>query len=131
MELITILSTIILIATISTFMLAVGAYILYKIRDRREQKPVYSEVKPTKAELITVSEQSEWEDLKRKSGKPNLGRVKMFDDFEIDKEAHEKRAAQKAEAPKQDKAKLKFVKYTSERYPTSNTESGSGELLWK
>jgi flagellar basal body-associated protein FliL len=37
MELIPILSTIILVATISTFILAVGAYILYKIRENRSQ----------------------------------------------------------------------------------------------
>jgi len=48
MELIPILSTIILVATISTFMLAVGAYILYKIREgrikvTRHQKPEYLE----------------------------------------------------------------------------------------
>jgi hypothetical protein len=35
MELIPILSLIILVATISTFILAVGAYILYKIRERK------------------------------------------------------------------------------------------------
>ncbi len=35
MELIPILSLIILVATISTFVLAVGAYILYKIRERK------------------------------------------------------------------------------------------------
>lgn len=38
MELIPILSTIILVATISTFILAVGAYILYKIRERKTQQ---------------------------------------------------------------------------------------------
>jgi hypothetical protein len=48
MELIPILSTIILIATISTFMLAVGAYILYKIREgrvkvTRRKQPEYLE----------------------------------------------------------------------------------------
>ncbi len=46
MELIPILSTIILVATISTFILAVGAYILYKIRERKTQQipgPVYKE----------------------------------------------------------------------------------------
>jgi len=48
MELIPILSTIILVATISTFILAVGAYILYKIREGKvrvspEQKPEYLE----------------------------------------------------------------------------------------
>jgi hypothetical protein len=46
MELIPILSTIILVATISTFILAVGAYILYKIREGKvkvtpERKPEY------------------------------------------------------------------------------------------
>ncbi len=35
MELIPILSLIILVATVSTFILAVGAYILYKIRERK------------------------------------------------------------------------------------------------
>ena len=35
MELIPILSTIILVATISTFILAIGAYILYKVREAR------------------------------------------------------------------------------------------------
>ncbi len=35
MELIPILSLIILVATISTFVLAVGAYILYKVRERK------------------------------------------------------------------------------------------------
>ena len=48
MELIPILSTIILVATISTLILAVGAYILYKIRDGKtrvssERKPEYLE----------------------------------------------------------------------------------------
>lgn len=35
MELIPILSLIILVATVSTFILAVGAYVLYKIRERK------------------------------------------------------------------------------------------------
>jgi len=48
MELIPILSTIILVATISTFILAVGAYILYKIREGKvrvspERNPEYLE----------------------------------------------------------------------------------------
>lgn len=37
MELIPILSMIILIATISTFILAVGSYVLYKVRERKAQ----------------------------------------------------------------------------------------------
>ena len=38
MELIPVLSTIILIATISTFLLAIGAYILYKVREGKGQQ---------------------------------------------------------------------------------------------
>lgn len=52
MELIPILSLIILVSTISTFILAVGAYILYKIRER---KGAHAKAKPPEtipAELV-------------------------------------------------------------------------------
>jgi len=59
MELIPILSTIILVATISTFILAVGAYILYKIREGRQT--AYKESKPVqlKAEYIVPKDKEE------------------------------------------------------------------------
>jgi hypothetical protein len=53
MELIPILSLIILVATISTFILSVGAYILYKIRERKgvgSRAPLPSTIP---AELVT------------------------------------------------------------------------------
>ena len=53
MELIPILSTIILVATISTFMLAVGAYILYKVRERRGIQAVSPQPSEVNAELVT------------------------------------------------------------------------------
>ncbi|MHB1687768.1 MAG: hypothetical protein ACYCVH_10375 [Ignavibacteriaceae bacterium] len=53
MELIPILSTIILVATISTFLLAVGAYLLYKVRERKGIQAVASQPSELKAELIT------------------------------------------------------------------------------
>ncbi len=53
MELIPILSTIILVATISTFMLAIGAYILYKVRERKGQSVVAPQPSEVKAELVT------------------------------------------------------------------------------
>ena len=55
MELIPILSLIILVATISTFILSVGAYILYKVRERKgmgAQAPLPSAIP---AELVTPS----------------------------------------------------------------------------
>ncbi|NUN07932.1 MAG: hypothetical protein HUU54_02030 [Ignavibacteriaceae bacterium] len=53
MELIPILATIILMATISTFFLAIGAYILYKIRERRGVQAAAEVPETIKAELVT------------------------------------------------------------------------------
>ncbi len=53
MELIPILSTIILIATISTFILAIGAYVLYKVRERKGQATIVAKPAEVKAELVS------------------------------------------------------------------------------
>ncbi len=53
MELIPILSTIILVATISTFILAIGAYILYKIRESKGEQFVAAGPSEVIAELVT------------------------------------------------------------------------------
>lgn len=52
MELIPILSLIILVATISTFILAVGAYILYKVRERKGQSAKAATPASIPAELV-------------------------------------------------------------------------------
>lgn len=52
MELIPILSTIILVATISTFILAIGAYILFKIQEKRADQFVKRGQEIEKAELL-------------------------------------------------------------------------------
>jgi hypothetical protein len=56
MELIPILSTIILVATISTFLLAIGAYILYKIRESKDQRIGAQKPMAVKAEIISPAE---------------------------------------------------------------------------
>jgi uncharacterized ion transporter superfamily protein YfcC len=58
MELIPILSTIILVATICTFILAIGAYVLYKVREKVNHNMRIKQVKPStvKAELVVPSE---------------------------------------------------------------------------
>lgn len=53
MELIPILSMIILVATISTFILAVGSYILYKIRERKAQVSAAPRPAVYQAEVIS------------------------------------------------------------------------------
>jgi len=61
MELIPILSLIILVATISTFILSVGAYILYKVRERKGLTATSAKPATVPAELVTpaplISEQ--------------------------------------------------------------------------
>lgn len=52
MELIPILSLIILVSTISTFILAVGAYILYKVRERRGQAVKAKPPETIQAQLV-------------------------------------------------------------------------------
>lgn len=53
MELIPILSLIVLVATISTFILAVGAYILYKVRERKGKVAQAPQPSSIPAELIS------------------------------------------------------------------------------
>lgn len=53
MELIPILSMIILVATISTFILAIGSYVLYKVRESRSQKAAASRPAVYQAEVIS------------------------------------------------------------------------------
>jgi len=53
MELIPILSLIVLVATISTFILAVGAYILYKVRERKGKAAQAPQPSSIPAELIS------------------------------------------------------------------------------
>lgn len=60
MELIPILSLIILVATISTFVLAVGAYVLYKIRERKGRIATSSQPATIEAELIIPSNSSQF-----------------------------------------------------------------------
>lgn len=56
MELIPILSLIVLVATISTFILAVGAYVLYKIRERKGRVASAPAPASIEAELVTPSQ---------------------------------------------------------------------------
>ena len=61
MELIPILATIILVATICTFILAIGAYILYKIRERKGEAAVAKKPVAVEGELLTPLEQLKYE----------------------------------------------------------------------
>jgi len=71
MELIPILATIILMATISTFILAIGAYILYKVRERQAQQVEAAQPSTLQAELLTpelIAEQLQAQEHQRAPG---------------------------------------------------------------
>lgn len=57
MELVPILATIILVSTISTFILAIGAYVLYKVRERRGRRVEVAQPQKIQAELLTPEAQ--------------------------------------------------------------------------
>jgi len=131
MELITILSTIILVATISTFILSIGAYILYKIRSRKERKPLLNAVGPTKAELVTVREQEDFDEVRQPVESSKRPRA-YFNDFKIEKDETEIRDNNTARKSKIEKVGApKYSKYTSEGYSSFDKDHSSGDLQWK
>jgi len=122
MELIPVLSTIILIATISTFLLAIGAYILYKIREGKGQQVVAPIPATVKAELYTPADIP----VQVPRQGPEIAPQPAF--FE-QKPGH----SFQPEFAKYPQLKdYKFLKYTSEGYVVpSKEEKSTGTLKWK
>lgn len=116
MELITILSTIILIATISTFILSVGAYILFKVRSRRQEKASVKIVPSTNAELVTV-DNFQLEESSQPVEKTSYSRVNG-------ETQREKREHQRIPASR-------YTKYSSEEKPAAGRDYKTGDLQWK
>lgn len=131
MELITILSTIILIATISTFILSIGAYILFKIRSRREHVAVITTDGPVQAELVTIREADDYGVRNQNSNKTHLPRVQMN---EIEHESVHNDIKKQGENEQQriEKRTLnKYAKYSNVIQNTSQNNPTAGDLQWK
>lgn len=146
MELIPILSTIILVATISTFILAVGAYILYKIRERKTPNYSYTTHQQTESEFVEP-EHHEYEnktyveDLLKQRRTTSLPKRK-FDKIESDK-IKETVVGIESIKPFKDSKKTgsngsqkivvpdtKFTKYTFEEYIDSVDDENIGDIKW-
>jgi hypothetical protein len=118
MELIPILSTIILVATISTFILAVGAYIVFRVQENRAEKFLKSRQEMAAEETlepVTVAdaemavEQSEKTQILEHKPKPVVpGKVK----------GSESKSDQISNQPatKNKPTGTKFMKYNSQGY---------------
>jgi len=118
MELIPILSTIILVATISTFILAVGAYILFKVQEKRADKFLKSRQEVERAEMLEpatvgetklpVEQPDEIQILERKP-KPAVANQIKSNESKSDQISKEPTAKNKP-------AGTKFMKYNSHGY---------------
>ena len=137
MELIPILSTIILVATISTFILAVGAYILYKIREGKTQRQSVIQHTDLQAEYIVPKEKQVEkifvEDIvqTKPTGTILENRYKKFNGTEEVSSPNqtiddEKRKEVNVEIPKQ-----KYVNVQTLDSPEQQNEFNSSEIKWR
>ncbi|MFO7446198.1 MAG: hypothetical protein R6W90_07510 [Ignavibacteriaceae bacterium] len=155
MELIPILSTIILVATISTFLLAIGAYVLYKVRERKGQQASAPQPSTVKAELVTpgeapvrepepvrISQQPVFiesepvrvsrqpifvQQYKSSAQTPQTGRPRQYNSGQQQR-GYEGASFARAN---EEKSTDKFYKYTSEGYVTPKEDKGPGALRWR
>ena len=153
MELIPILATIILMATISTFFLAVGAYVLYKIRERKGVKVEKIVPQTIKAELVTpenlaeqspiMAEQKQRAPAPRAFERPNPPSYRpsmepIFVQKKVQQQTPEEAPAKQeaarpgpAPAPAAASGEKKFMKYTSEGYVSPKEEKKQGAVKWR
>jgi len=146
MELIPILSTIILVATISTFILAVGAYILYKIREGKvivspERKPEYLEAeyfvpKEKKEHKVFIEEVIEpkpkaninvegFEPVKPVSEKQSESKYRVVEDIVSNTDVKSVSRNQVV------MPKMKFEKYSLPSDDTVSKDSFQEEIKWR
>ena len=145
MELIPILSTIILVATISTFILAVGAYVLYKIRERK-----YQEV-PAPTNNTQRAEYMEPEDLPREKifvedmikPKPHVVKhgvryspVNQNENFYSPQYAARKERGKTRKTSSErnlvpEVPSSRYLKYTDEGYISTDKDRDNGDIKWR
>ncbi len=147
MELIPILSTIILVATISTFILSIGAYILYKLRERKTVTDAKSGPAAVQAELVVpadviptrgVSSALNSQDYqspftvqkpvyKAATDKPSVAKPEPKR-FSVEEPAS---ISEKWKHHSGKSTETKFFKYTSEGYVPTEDDKAVGSLKWR
>ncbi|MGE5354080.1 MAG: hypothetical protein ACM3P0_18485 [Acidobacteriota bacterium] len=146
MELIPILSFIILVATISTFILAIGAYILYKMRERKGRTSGAPAPRYIEAEIFTPNQAT------LPQGTPAMQAAPAYPEqyqrpnpefrppvaqqtSQSHTSAQQVRSRQDYQQPEsefdENPTNKKFMKYTSEGYvPVNKTKTGEN-LKWR
>lgn len=147
MELIPILSTIILVATICTFILAIGAYILYKIREGKQQAAYYSKPSSVKAELVVPGESPASQEVYQERRQQKHQQTGITQDiFHPDRKpsqshytpeprgykfTEEKFSQERGRAKEKLTDENKFLKYTSEGYVSPKEDRISEAVKWR
>lgn len=147
MELIPILSTIILVATISTFILSIGAYILYKLREKKIATSPRTVPSGVQAELVVPADVIPTSSMARETRQPQYQSP-----FTAQRPAYpivtEKQPGSTSEpkrftveepekVPERRKSLLKktgdtkFFKYTSEGYVPTEEDKVVGTTKWR
>ncbi|HCY76423.1 MAG TPA: hypothetical protein DHV28_10920 [Ignavibacteriales bacterium] len=150
MELIPILSTIILVATICTFILAIGAYILYKVREGKPQFAYQTKPATVQGELIVPSEavftkgpivnehgkivQTEPGITREEYTKQRQPSQSKFTPEPLGYKLEEEKVGKqkvKVRAQERFSDENKFLKYTSDGYIPTQEDRSSGEVKWR
>lgn len=134
MELIPILSTIILVATISTFILAIGAYILYKLQEERAEQEESKEVQPETAEFVEPYEFDRRELVIDKSKeKPIIVKrhYQPVETFVREEKVYRKSQLKDRTSTKINSSDPKFVKVASDGYVATDENKESGVISWR
>ena len=145
MELIPILSTIILVATISTFILAVGAYILYKVRERKYEEAPAPAPEMQRAELVEPEELPREKIYVEDIVKPVTRVVKPEVRYRPVKETETFYSPQYVARTEREPVRKtpvehrivpevpdsRFLKYTEEGYVAPEEDSDNGEIKWR
>ncbi|MCU7523177.1 MAG: hypothetical protein ACM3UR_11315 [Bacteroidota bacterium] len=150
MELIPILSFIILVATISTFILAIGAYILYKMRERKGRTSGAPAPRYIEAELFTPNQAmvpqgtpamqaapaypQQQEQYQRPT--PEFRPAAAQQTPQSRTSAQQARSGQNYQAQpeaeyEENQTNKKFMKYTSEGYVPVNKNKTGENLKWR
>ncbi len=151
MELIPILSLIVLMATISTFILAVGAYVMYKVREKRGRMAKAMQPVSIEAELVTpapllsqrkttgyrpsVTEEQQEEAApvptmdRQATGSPYMGR--QTQPAPVTEQRFPQSVTNEIPERKLTGGKSKYMRYTSEGYVEPSPEKPKKEVKLK
>lgn len=134
MELIPILSTIIIVATVSTLLFAIGSYIIYKVQEKRFDQYVSKKLQ-SEGIVVTEPENFGGRTLQIKTSEKFPGFTKHYEpiDDSILKQQKYEKTYQESERKKVKRTPTepKYSKITVEDYLPVDEDRSSGIISWR